>query len=149
MTKEADFFRNSSYIFSLNGVFLEELYDKYLNDPDAVSPQWREFFSSISKDDIKEEILKSPSWHPYKKKILNISRVDDRDQNSLQSITSSDTKNFLLKADINNLVDAYRKKGHFLASIDPLNLEKIPAREDLGLDLKAFALESSNEAKSV
>lgn len=47
MVQTREFFEQSSYIFSLNREFIEELQNKYLEDPESVDPQWRPFFESV------------------------------------------------------------------------------------------------------
>ena len=33
-------FLGTSYLFGANAPFIEELYEKYLEQPDAIDPQW-------------------------------------------------------------------------------------------------------------
>jgi len=39
----------SSYLFGGNAPFIEELYEKYLEDPETVDPQWRRWFDQIQQ----------------------------------------------------------------------------------------------------
>jgi 2-oxoglutarate dehydrogenase E1 component len=39
-------FKQSGFLFGSNSVFIEELYQKYLQDPDSVDASWVEFFGS-------------------------------------------------------------------------------------------------------
>src|SRR3954466_11600688 len=42
-------FLGTSYLFGGNAPFIEELYEKYLEDPEAVDPQWRRWFDLIQQ----------------------------------------------------------------------------------------------------
>jgi 2-oxoglutarate decarboxylase len=50
----------SSVAFGANIAFIEELYEKYRNDPQSVSPSWREFFADydpqLEEEDQEEEV---------------------------------------------------------------------------------------------
>ena len=35
---------NYSFLGSAHGAFIEEVYEQYIKDPDAVQPSWRSFF---------------------------------------------------------------------------------------------------------
>jgi 2-oxoglutarate dehydrogenase E1 component len=40
-------FLSSSYLFGGNAPFVEELYESYLNNPQSVPEQWREYFDRL------------------------------------------------------------------------------------------------------
>src|SRR5512132_3705399 len=42
-------FLGTSYLFGGNAPFIEELYEKYLENPEAVEPQWRRWFDQIQQ----------------------------------------------------------------------------------------------------
>jgi len=42
-------FLGTSYLFGGNAPFIEELYEKYLETPDAVEPEWRRWFDQIQQ----------------------------------------------------------------------------------------------------
>ncbi|MHB8354181.1 MAG: 2-oxoglutarate dehydrogenase E1 subunit family protein, partial [Burkholderiales bacterium] len=39
----------TSYLFGSNAPFIEEQYDLYLQDPAAVTPDWRTYFDALQK----------------------------------------------------------------------------------------------------
>ena len=43
-------FESSSTLFGANAPFIEELYESYLADPEAVSPEWRAYFDELRGD---------------------------------------------------------------------------------------------------
>src|SRR2546425_9557676 len=40
-------FLSNSYLFGSNAPFVEELYDAYLDDPQSVPGEWREYFDKL------------------------------------------------------------------------------------------------------
>ena len=42
-------FLSNSYLFGANAPFIEELYEAYLDDPQAVPEQWREYFDKLQR----------------------------------------------------------------------------------------------------
>ena len=43
-------FLDNSYLFGGNAPFIEDLYEKYLVNPQAVSEEWREYFDRTHLD---------------------------------------------------------------------------------------------------
>src|SRR5450759_2927847 len=41
----------NSYLFGANAPFIEALYDRYLEDPNAVEPRWRAYFDELQRRD--------------------------------------------------------------------------------------------------
>ena len=65
-------FEKTSFLGSNSSEFVETLYADYLNNPDKLPEQWRNFFEGLNEK--REKIIKNasgPSWSP-KKKIKNI-----------------------------------------------------------------------------
>src|SRR5438309_11772698 len=42
-------FLSNSYLFGANAPFIEELYEAYLDDPQSVPEQWREYFDGLQR----------------------------------------------------------------------------------------------------
>src|SRR5947209_18043680 len=42
-------FLSNSYLFGANAPFIEELYEAYLDDPQSVPEQWREYFDKLQR----------------------------------------------------------------------------------------------------
>src|SRR6266446_2315471 len=55
----------TSFLFGANAPFIEELYERYLGDPNAVDPEWRTFFEALGeqKGDVLAEV-RGASWAP-------------------------------------------------------------------------------------
>ena len=39
---------DSSYLNGVNAAFLEDLYERYLDDPQSVTDEWRQLFDKVS-----------------------------------------------------------------------------------------------------
>src|SRR5580693_2095244 len=55
----------TSFLFGANAPFIEELYERYLGDPNAVDAEWRTFFEALGeqKGDVLAEV-RGASWAP-------------------------------------------------------------------------------------
>jgi len=72
--KDNTIFDKTSFLEGSNSSFIEELYLKYINNPEKVPQSWREFFDGLNEDKetIQKEIL-GPSWAPKKNNTLKSS----------------------------------------------------------------------------
>ncbi|MGC0371508.1 MAG: hypothetical protein DGJ47_000197 [Rickettsiaceae bacterium] len=133
-------FRSNDYLFGSNSVFIEELRQKYEQDPSSVDSSWVEFFQANS--DFAP--LKSTS------KIIGIQK--DEEASIKPSVVTPAPEKCQEKNSLRAkfMINAYREHGHYLASLDPLQLEKIKTQEELHLGYKDFGLENDlSEAISV
>ena len=132
--KDNTIFDKTSFLEGSNSSFIEELYLKYINNPENVPQSWREFFDGLDEDQkiIQTEIL-GPSWSPKKN---NISKIIDKvkilpeDDFAKKKLLSNDDlatkdayekeKGQSIKATA--LIRAYRIRGHLIANLDPLGM---------------------------
>ena len=72
--KDNTIFDRTSFLEGSNSDFIEELYLKYVNNPETVPQSWREFFVGLNEDSqiIRTEI-QGPSWAP--KKITKLQKL--------------------------------------------------------------------------
>ncbi len=95
-----------------NAVYLEMLYEAYLEDPNSVDEQWRRYFAALgpAQSDVKHSAVQQAFIEMAKHPQVAVAEAGGSGE------------------------DLYRKKGHRLAKIDPLNLLKCPSAAELGLD---------------
>jgi 2-oxoglutarate dehydrogenase E1 component len=150
-------FEQTSFLYGGNAQFIEQLYDKFLENPASVDPAWRQFFSGLADDrDATRKQLKGPSWaRPDWPQVQNgelISALDGnwpaaeaqvgakiaakaKDKGQALSIeevrkATMDSVRALM------MIRAYRMRGHLAADLDPLRLrEPVPQPE---LDPKSY-----------
>ena len=112
--------------FSTNIVFINELYQNFLSNPDSVDESWAEFFTNNASE--VSEVLsdyQGPSWS---KRTLKVVKAGDFDisNNVKKELPKSDkktidsSKNLVLR--IEALARSYREYGHKVANLDPLGL---------------------------
>jgi len=125
--------------------FVNEMYTRYLNDTGSVSSDWQDFFKSIyNKEDATNVIhdIKGPSWTSRGLSIIDDiqinANIDKRNQVSKkESDFNLDTDNItedLLRLRILRLMDSYRRYGHLIAKIDPLNISERASHPALSLE---------------
>lgn len=105
---------------SLNVGFIEELYAQYLKDPSSVSADWRRYFGALSNGNGHGRAApprSGPSFRPSS--IFNPSNRTERDGASLRELEIAH-----LQDRVDQLIRAYRVRGHMLANIDPLGMPR-------------------------
>lgn len=139
MSEGREFFSNTSHMFSLNGLFVEELYNEYLKDPSSVSEEWQKFFNNFK--DTKETIFRNPSWSPHENNIVHYANGS-----ALKEKTKEASKEISAPASAEYIADLYRNKGHMLAAIDPLDLEKLPSESEV-MGVNFGSIDATTKAK--
>jgi len=110
---------DSSFL-SQNALFIEELYNEYLKNPNSVDESWRKYFSESEEnnDDFKD-FFSGPSWRKRGNKIIGYQDKVDIDVKK-EKDTPSKISNISLK--IAKLIDAFISYGHMAVKLDPLGL---------------------------
>ena len=118
MSKSIEERLRESFKYGGNSEFLETLYEEYLTDPDNIKSEWKNYFDSIQngKNDVSHKSI-TKQFRNYK--ISKIPQVNSKSSKS---------------SDVQNLINAYRRRGHEVAKIDPLNLRKAKEVPDLNLN---------------
>jgi 2-oxoglutarate dehydrogenase E1 component len=102
---------------SLNLGFIEELYARYLRDPASVSADWRRYFKQLGNGESSPPRL-APSFRP--------SSVFNPPQRNGGAGTADlrQLETALLQDRLDQLLRAYRVRGHMVAEIDPLGMPR-------------------------
>ncbi|MBI1775656.1 MAG: 2-oxoglutarate dehydrogenase E1 component [Proteobacteria bacterium] len=114
-----------TFLNGANAPFIAELYYRYLENPGAVDPSWQEFFRGLSDEKgAVEGDLQGASWRPRTERIIN-----GRAQQEAGVIGAGASEAEIRRAALDTvrgrlIVRAHRERGHFLANLDPLGLEK-------------------------
>ncbi len=123
MSKELS---KTSPFFSANVVFINELYQKFSQNPASVDASWAEFFTK-NHDEVVAILsdYNGPSW---KKRDLQVVGSQDFDISSVSKKESAkkscgtEVAGKDLDIRVNNLALAYKRFGHLAANLDPLGL---------------------------
>ncbi len=121
-------FEATSFLTGTNAAFVEGLYAQYLENPDAVEPSWRAYFSSLGQNALTPTQLgRGPAWRrdkkpelangdlvgaltgqwPARKGVASEADLHKAAQDSIRAI---------------QIVRAYRVIGHLEADLDPLKI---------------------------
>lgn len=104
----------------MNLPFIEELYASYLENPDSLDVEWRNYFSQLPNGEISKPRM-GPSFRPP-------TLFNPLPRGKQIGVESPDIALFQDK--VNQLVRNYRGRGHMLAQLDPLGTPR-PAVPDL------------------
>ncbi len=125
----------NQHFFSQNIIFIEEIFQKYLENPDSVDSSWVDFFQA-NEGEIKAILqdYNGPSWAKRKLKIVGSKNYDissnsvAEDEKKAPKTSEINVAPTSSKTDLNlrvaNLILAYQKYAHLACELDPLGLTK-------------------------
>ncbi len=120
-------FKKTSFLSGVNSSYIEDYYATYLEDPRLLPYDWQKFFEGLNEDksNISKDI-RGPSWSPKKDNVKIVNKnnlvqkkeevVDDQ-ENTVHQATKDSVRAIML-------IRAYRIRGHLIANLDPLKLQK-------------------------
>ena len=112
-----------SFLNAAQTGFIADLYDQYLQDPDAVEPSWRSFFQGY---DLANE---------------NYSIKDDDDKEVNKKVPEEVRKEFLVV----DLINGYRTRGHLFTKTNPVRDRR---KYEPTLDIENFGLSKNDLNKT-
>ena len=139
-------YKKTSFLAGNNVEFINELYSDYLSDPKSIPESWKLFFEGLSEDrELIYENLKGPSWSPEKKIIKNLNKKKQNQELSLNNLDTQDIKQ-ATKDSVRSimLIRAYRIRGHLIANLDPLSLQKKEEHPELKPETYGFTKNDYN-----
>ena len=116
----------SSHTSAGHSAYLESLYETYISDPDSLSSEWIEFFKHLPHHPTSNGEI---SHQNIVKEFKNISRKN----------TVSKTSVDVRQGKVIRLIQAYRNRGHLLATLDPLGLMERDKVEDLNIEFHGLS----------
>ena len=115
-----------SCLYSGNAAFLEQLYETYLQDPDQVDPEWREYFASLQDGEARADV----SHSDVRRSFMEMARAP-RARASAATPAGGDSALYQKQVSVLQLINAYRFRGHQQAQLDPLNQYERPEVPEL------------------
>ena len=121
-------YKKTSFLAGNNSEFINEFYADYISDPNSLPESWKTFFDGLSDDEkIVYENYRGPSWSP-EKKIRNIEKKFNK-QKEIKEVLPSLNLDSVKQASKDSvraimLIRAYRIRGHLIANLDPLSIQK-------------------------
>ncbi|CAD5110132.1 2-oxoglutarate dehydrogenase E1 component [Zestomonas carbonaria] len=120
---------NSAHLSGGNAAYVEELYELYLHDPNAVPEEWRTYFQKLPADG---SVANDVSHSTIRDHFVLLAKNQRRAQPvSAGSVSSEHEKK---QVEVLRLIQAYRMRGHQASQLDPLGLWKRPAPADLSIN---------------
>ncbi len=107
---------SSSWLYSGNAWFIEDLYESFLNDPDSVNGEWRQYFQSLQSD--KSQTSKDIAHSGIQQAFLNLAKT--RTASAPVQTSNTATDDFQKQVSVLQLINAHRFLGHRQADLDPL-----------------------------
>ena len=140
-------FLNNSYLFGGNAPFIEELYEKYLANPQSVPDEWRDYFDRMQ--DLPGATNKDVAHAPVVESFVQRSKRGEFA--SARTLPTEHVTPERLQVAALLLVTAYRIAGSRWATVDPLKRmprPNIPELEPAYYDLKESDLDQVVNAGS-
>ncbi|RXS41868.1 2-oxoglutarate dehydrogenase E1 component [Idiomarina sp. 29L] len=114
----------TSHLAGGNVAYIEQMFEAYLDDPTAVSDEWRKVFDALPSDGKATDTKMSDVREQFREAAKN------KLKQSGGGSSVSDQK----QVKVLQLINAYRFRGHQHANLDPLGLWKQDTVPDLSLD---------------
>lgn len=114
----------TSHLAGGNVAYIEQMFEAYLDDPTAVSDEWRKVFDALPSDGQVKDTKMSDVREQFRESAKN------KLKQSGSGSSASDQK----QVKVLQLINAYRFRGHQHANLDPLGLWKQDAVPDLSLN---------------
>lgn len=108
-----------SFLYGVNTPFIEALYHTYRQDPQSVSTDWRQFFQTLSLGDEGTWDDRPPQWKKRVESIVAQSIAPGQSQAGTQV-----TQGMLDSLRALMMIRTFRVRGHLIANLDPLGLER-------------------------
>tara|TARA_A100001035_G_scaffold278952_1_gene279007 strand:+ start:991 stop:2739 length:1749 start_codon:yes stop_codon:yes gene_type:complete len=119
VTKSIEERFEESFKYGGNSQYLDHLYEQYIQDPSKIKPEWKKYFDSIQ------------NGHNDQSHKLIIEKFRNKKVTIKKPLPSTESSS---SSDVQNLINAYRRRGHQVAKIDPLHLREEVVIPDLELE---------------
>jgi len=119
----------SAHLSGGNAAYVEELYELYLHDPNAVPEEWRTYFQKLPAEGSTATDVPHSAIRDH---FVLLAKNQRRAQPvSAGSVSSEHEKK---QVEVLRLIQAFRMRGHQAAKLDPLGLWQRPAPVDLSIN---------------
>ncbi|MFO1414411.1 MAG: 2-oxoglutarate dehydrogenase E1 component [Burkholderiales bacterium] len=119
-------FESTSTLFGANAPFIEELYERYLADPESVGPEWRTYFDELRGG--APDVAHAPVVESFRELARN-----RRVQGAMVDATTMHKQVLALR-----LISKFRTLGMLRADLDPLKQHEPDYVADLDLATYGF-----------
>jgi|TARA_B110000285_G_scaffold197750_1_gene229671 2-oxoglutarate dehydrogenase E1 component len=156
-------FEKTSFLHGTNSAYIEQMYERYLENPIDIPADWQNFFSGISNN--SKDSNQGASWSKYNKlEVNNGDLVSAIDGNWPQEVKSFQTEvqaheprneknNEIARgATLDSIraimmIRAYRIRGHLKANLDPLGL--VEKQDHVELRPETYGFSSNDTSRKI
>ncbi|MGI9450722.1 MAG: 2-oxoglutarate dehydrogenase E1 component [Geminicoccaceae bacterium] len=119
----------NAFLYGGNSGFIEDLYGRYLDDPDGVDESWRQYFDELGQETRQ---LFRQSKKALEQRPLGLDQQVSASSGGVIDFDGERTKRLILDhLRVVMLIRAFRVRGHLLAELDPLKLNRNNAHPEL------------------
>jgi 2-oxoglutarate dehydrogenase E1 component len=122
----------SSHIAGGNATYVESLYESYLQDPNGVPEEWRDYFDRLPMVDSKVSQIEEIPHSVVRDRFAQIGKMRVRTEATVQH-DSQATEYERKQVRVVQLISAFRQRGHQKARLDPLEIAEREHVPDLDL----------------
>ena len=147
-SKDNNIYKKTSFLAGNNSEFINEFYADYISDPESLPESWKKFFDGLSDSEkLIYDNFMGPSWAPQKKKKRSVFKKENNEDSeknltdiNLKSVkqASKDSVRAIM------LIRAYRIRGHLIANLDPLSIQKREEHSELKPENYGFSKNDYN-----
>ena len=105
-------FQESSSLQGSNASFIENLYERFLEDPESVEPSWQKEFNAIHHGAAFET--------PHSPVVERFAQLAVKSQGRLAQLQGFTEASVKKQASVSRLINHYRVRGHQIANTNPL-----------------------------
>ena len=110
-------FQETSALYGSNATYIEDLYEKFLDNPDSIEASWREKFTALQSNNTHRDIAHSPVVERF----AQLASSPSSRLSELQGFTKESVQK---QSAVASLINHYRSHGHQLANNNPLGKSK-------------------------
>ncbi|MBS3804067.1 MAG: 2-oxoglutarate dehydrogenase E1 component [Oleiphilaceae bacterium] len=125
----------TSHLQGGNLAYVEQLFETYLTDPNAIPVEWREYFDRLPSVDDRQ--TRDVVHSSIREQFEHISRNQRALSSGVPAAATSDAGKKQIR--VLQLINAFRFRGHQQARLDPLGVWVRPDVEDLKLSFHSLS----------
>jgi 2-oxoglutarate dehydrogenase E1 component len=130
MSAILELFRVSGALYGGNAAFIEDLYERWLNDPESVDLTWRERFEAMRGQAANEPPGLEIPHGPVRENFARLAQ-ESRTRARIRATEHLEPAAAEKQAAVLRLINGYRYRGHQVANTDPIRLRDQPKIPDL------------------
>jgi 2-oxoglutarate dehydrogenase E1 component len=105
-------FQDSSALYGSNASFIEDLYERFLENPELIEPSWQHYFKTLHRDTDTET--------PHGPIVARFAELAIKSPNRLAQLQGFTEESVKKQSAVARLINHYRVRGHQIANNNPL-----------------------------